>query len=239
MEVDLFIPCFVDQLYPRVGIHMVKVLEKCGVTVHYNPNQTCCSQPAYNAGFTEEAHKVSEKFLKDFSSGRPIVAPSASCVGYVRQAYGQFFDNSSMHNDCKAVQSNLYEFSEFMVNVLHKKDVGANLEARVTYHDSCAALRECHIKDEPRELLRHVGGLHLVEMKDSDVCCGFGGTFSVKFGDISAGMASQKLEHAIATGATYIVSTDVSCLMHLDGIIQQQGLPIETLHLADVLVMGW
>ncbi|MBS1666573.1 MAG: (Fe-S)-binding protein [Bacteroidetes bacterium] len=235
MNVQIFIPCFVDQLYPQTAFNMVKVLEKAGCTVQYNTNQTCCGQPAFNAGFWEESKAVCSKFLKDFAGSDYIVAPSASCVGFVRNYYPKLFDNSSVHNDVKDMEKRIFEFSDFMVNVLQVENVGASLQAKATYHDSCAGLRECKIKEEPRKLLSNVKGLELIEMNDVETCCGFGGTFAVKFEPISVAMAEQKINNALATGAEYIISTDLSCLMHIDGVIRHKGLALKTMHIADVL----
>lgn len=239
MKVQLFIPCFIDQLYPQTAFNMLKVLEKAGCTVEYNTNQTCCGQPAFNAGFWEDAKEVCTKFLKDFDGADYVVAPSASCTGFVRNYYPKLFDNSSHHNDVKDLKERTFEFSEFLVNVLKIDDLGATLDLKATYHDSCAGLRECKIKEEPRRLLSNVKGLELVEMKDVETCCGFGGTFAVKFEPISIGMADQKVSNARETGAQCIISTDHSCLMHLDGYIRHKGLPMKTMHIADVLASGW
>jgi L-lactate dehydrogenase complex protein LldE len=217
---------------------MVKVLEKAGCKVAYNTNQTCCGQPAFNAGFWNDAKDVCSKFIKDFRGADYIVAPSASCVGFVRNYYAKLFDNSSLHNEVKDLQKRIFEFSDFLVNVLHIEDVGAILNAKATYHDSCAALRECKIKQEPRRLLGKVKGLQLVEMNDVETCCGFGGSFAVKFEAISTSMADQKVTHALATGADYIISTDLSCLMHIDGYIKHKGISLKTMHIADVLAAG-
>jgi len=214
---------------------MVKVLEKAGVRVRYNTNQTCCGQPAFNAGFRDEAREVCAKFIKDFSGTDPVVTPSASCAGFVRNYYSTLFDNSSVHNAVKDLQKRVFEFSEFLVNVLEVEDLGATLRGKATYHDSCAGLRECGIKEEPRKLLSRVRGLELLEMKDVETCCGFGGSFAVKFEPISIAMADQKVNNALETGADYIISTDLSCLMHLDGYIRNKGYKIRTLHIADVL----
>jgi L-lactate dehydrogenase complex protein LldE len=239
MNVQIFIPCFVDQLFPDTAFNMVKVLEKAGCTVSYNTEQTCCGQPAFNAGFWDEAKAVCSKFLKDFSGTDYIVAPSASCVGFVRNYYAKLFGNSSLHHEVADVSRRLYEFSEFLVQVLKVEDLGAELNGKATYHDSCAGLRECRIKTEPRTLLSNVRGLELAEMNDVETCCGFGGTFAVKFEPISIGMAEQKVENAVATDAKYLISTDLSCLMHLQGYINTKGYPVQTLHLADVLANGW
>jgi L-lactate dehydrogenase complex protein LldE len=239
MNVQLFIPCFVDQLYPSTAFNMIKVLEKTGCSVTYNTKQTCCGQPAFNAGFWDEAKAVCSKFIGDFKGSDYIVAPSASCVGFVKNYYTKLLDNSSMHHEMVDVGKRIYEFSDFMVHVLQQENTGAVLNGKATYHDSCAALRECKIKTEPRKLLSHVKGLELTEMNDVETCCGFGGTFAVKFESISIGMGEQKVENALATGAEYLISTDHSCLMHLDGYIKNKGYSLKTMHIADVLASGW
>lgn len=239
MKVQIFIPCFIDQLYPTTAFNMVKVLEKACCEVLYNSNQTCCGQPAFNAGFLDESRAVCNKFLNDFEGADYIVAPSASCVGFVRNYYGKIFDNSAQHNQVKNLGKRIYEFTEFLTDVLKIENFNAELNGKATYHDSCAALRECKIKTGPRRLLSYVKGLELIEMNDVETCCGFGGTFAVKFEAISAAMADQKLNNALQTGADYIISTDLSCLMQLDGFIQHKKLPIKTMHIADVLASGW
>lgn len=239
MKVDVFIPCYIDQLYPETGFNMVKVLEKAGCDVNYNETQTCCGQPGFNAGYVKEAEKVAEKFINEFHFDRYIVIPSASCTGFIRNYYGQMFENSSYHNDYKRIQKNVVEFSDFLVNVLKKTSFDSSLAGTATYHDGCGALRECGIKHEPRKLLEQVKGLQLKEMAETETCCGFGGTFSVKFEPISIAMGEQKLEHAQTTEADYLVSTEWSCMMHLDGIIKKRQLPVQCLHLADVLASGW
>jgi L-lactate dehydrogenase complex protein LldE len=243
--VDIFIPCFVDQLYPTTALNMVKVLEKVGVTVNYNPAQTCCGQPAYNAGYHDQSRAVAEKFLQDFAppaadAARYVVSPSASCVGMVRNSYSELFAGTPQLATCRGVQGRVYELTEFLVDVLGVAAVpGARLAGKYTYHDSCSALRECAIRPQPRQLLDGVAGLERIEMAETTTCCGFGGTFAVKFEAISVAMAQQKVEHALDTGADYLVSTDVSCLMHLDAYIKREKLPLKCLHVADVLVSGW
>jgi L-lactate dehydrogenase complex protein LldE len=213
MTVEVFIPCFIGQ--------------------------TCCGQPAFNAGYWEEAKVVGSKFLNDFSESNYIVSPSASCTGMVKNYYNDLFTNTVVHNKCRAVQSNIYELSDFLINVLDKDYFGAELEGRAVYHDSCSGLRECGIKEEPRRLLSKVLGLDLVEMKDTDVCCGFGGTFAVKFEGISSAMAEQKVNNALEMEADYIISTDASCLLNLQAYIDHKGLKMKTMHIADVLACGW
>ena len=239
MTIELFIPCFIDQLYPQTAFNTVKILEKAGCKVVYNSEQSCCGQPAFNAGFWEEAKVVGSKFLNDFSGTNYIVSPSASCTGMVKNYYNDLFTNTAVHNKCRAIQSNIHELSDFLVNVIKKDYFGAELEGRAVYHDSCSGLRECNIKEEPRQLLSKVHGLDFVEMMDTDVCCGFGGTFAVKFSSISSAMAEQKVNNALEMGADYIISTDSSCLLHLQAYINKNNLKIRTMHLADVLSSGW
>lgn len=240
MNVQLFIPCFVDQLFPETAFNMVKVLEKLGCTVSYNEEQTCCGQPAFNAGFWDESKVVCEKLVSEMKgSDDIIVSPSASCAGFIRNYYPKIFDNASIHNEVKDIRLRTYEFSEFLVNVLKVEKLGASLSLKATYHDSCAALRECKIKEEPRKLLANVAGLELIEMQDVETCCGFGGTFAIKYEPISISMADQKVNNALQTGASAIISTDLSCLMHLDGYIRENNIPLTTMHIADVLASGW
>ncbi len=239
MQVQLFIPCFVDQLYPETGMNMVKVLEKLGCKVSYNTKQTCCGQPAFNAGYRDEAKSVAKKFLHDFNGDNYIVSPSGSCTGYVRNYYDKMFANSSDHNKSIQVNNKMFEFTEFLTKVLKIDNVGATFVGKATYHDACGALRECGIKDAPRQLLKNVSGLELVEMKECETCCGFGGTFAIKFEPISLGMAQVKVKSALDTGAQYMITTDVSCMMHIQGYINENNLPIQTMHIADVLASGW
>ncbi|SMO46301.1 (Fe-S)-binding protein [Solitalea koreensis] len=239
MKVELFIPCFIDQVYPDTAFNTIKVLEKLGCKVKYNPNQTCCGQPAFNSGFWDEAKAVGQKFLDDFNGHDYIVSPSGSCTGMVKNYYSDLFTNAISHNKCRSIQNSIHEFSEFLVNVLKVENIEAKLEGKAVYHDSCGALRECRIKAEPRRLLANVEGLELIEMQDQEVCCGFGGTFAIKFEAISTAMAEQKVNNALAAGANYIISTDMSCLMHLQGYISRNELPIKIMHIADVLASGW
>jgi L-lactate dehydrogenase complex protein LldE len=239
MKVQLFIPCFIDQLYPQVAFNTVKVLEKAGCTVAYNTQQTCCGQPAFNAGFWGESKDVCTKFVQDFDGADYIVSPSASCAGFIRNNYGKLFENNAFQSPAKKVSSQIFELSEFLVKILGITELGASFNGKATFHDSCAGLRECNIKAEPRALLSQVTGLELVEMNDTETCCGFGGSFAVKYDSISVAMADQKIDNAIATEAEFIISTDMSCLMHLDGRINHHGQQIKVIHLADILASGY
>jgi L-lactate dehydrogenase complex protein LldE len=234
-KVQIFIPCFIDQLFPQTAVNMVKILRIAGCEVDYNSNQTCCGQPAFNSGFWDEAKTVAEKWVNDMTKlPFPIVSPSSSCVGFVRNYMCDMELNSNEYLNTK---DQTFEFSEFLVNTLNKTDFGAVLNAKAVYHDSCAALRECKIHEAPRKLLANVKGLELFDLPDADQCCGFGGTFSVKFEPISAAMAEKKVQNALSVGAEYIISADLSCLMQLDGYIKKHKLPIKVMHIADLLVL--
>lgn len=236
MKVQLFIPCFVDQLFPETAFNVVKVLERVGCQVCYNPNQTCCGQPAFNAGYWDECRSVAKKFLSGFDVADYIVSPGGSCTGFIRNYYPRLFGEESKG---ESGGRKFYELTEFLSDVLHVHDVGATLKGVASYHDACGALRECGICEAPRKLLSAVKELELRETDDCEVCCGFGGTFAVKFEPISVGMAEQKVNNAINAGAEYIISTDLSCLLQLDGYIRRKGLKIRTMHIADVLASGW
>jgi L-lactate dehydrogenase complex protein LldE len=239
MDIQLFIPCFMDQLYPETAFNTVKVLEKAGCKVHYNESQTCCGQPAFNAGFHPEAQSVCSKFLNDFKTDLIIVTPSASCAGFVRNYYDQLFEKSTKRKELKATTENVFELTDFLVNKLGISDLGASFQGKATYHDSCAGLREYKLDDQPRKLLSQVKGLELVEMADNRTCCGFGGTFAVKFESISVAMGDQKSKNAAETSADYLISTDTSCLMHIQGVMNGNGNPMKCLHIADVLASGY
>ncbi len=228
-RIALFIPCFVDQLCPQVGVDMARVLRRIGCEIDFPEDQTCCGQPAFNSGYWDDARAVAERFLRVFDKAKCVVGPSGSCVTMVRKLYPEL-----LGTDAGAL-SKFYEFSEFLTHVAKVDDVGAAFPHRVTLHDSCHALRELGISAGPRSLLSKVKGLELVEMNHADECCGFGGTFAVKFGMISAAMGETKSQNAIATGAEYVTSIDPSCLMHLDGVLRKQQLPLKTIHLASIL----
>lgn len=236
MEVDIFIPCFIDQLFADTAHNFVKVLKKAGCTIHYNDKQTCCGQPSFNAGYRDETKKIATKFLKDFGTNRTIVGPSASCIGFIRNYYPDLFKNDNEKlSQTLSIKKNIFEFSDFLVNHIKVVDFGAKFPHKVTYHDSCSALREYKIKNEPRILLSHVSGLELIEMDDVETCCGFGGTFSVKHTAISQAMAEQKVENALKTGVEYIVTTESSCLMNIDAYIKKNNCPIKVIHIADII----
>lgn len=240
MIVDLFIPCFIDQLYPDTAFNVIKLLKKAGIETNYNPEQTCCGQPAYNSGYWNETKTLAKKFILDFPNDRPIVSPSASCTGFIKNYYPDLFKHGDVDfNEYERLQRNLFELTDFLVNQIKFTDFGASFPHKVCYHDACTALREYGIKQEPRLLLSKVKGLELAEMEETDTCCGFGGTFSAKFKGISTAMTEQKVANALKTGAEYIISTESSCLMNLEGYIKKNNIPIKPMHIADILALGW
>ncbi len=236
MTVDLFIPCYIDQFSPQTGFNAIKVLEKCGLTVNYNPEQTCCGREVYEAGFFDYARDLGEKFLNDFSGENPIVGLSTACVAHVQTNFEKLFYNSASHLEYKKVETNIFEFTDFIVNGLNKYDFGAELEGTAIYHDSCHALRKykSRIKEEPRKLLKHVKGLNLVELENEE-CCGFGGFFSLEYSSISSAMVERKVRAALDLNVTHIISSDITCLINFQAYIDKFNLPIKTLHIADVI----
>jgi len=238
LVIDIFIPCFIDQLYPSIGFDMVKVLKAVGCKVNYNTNQTCCGQPGFNVGLWKDAEKVARKFMKDFENANAIVVPSASCVGFVKNNYTKLFDNKEQLSQASSLSNKVFEFTEFLNHYTVVTNLKPIFTGKATYHDSCSALRECNIKAGPRKLLNLVDGLELIELADSETCCGFGGTFSINYEPISTAMLQQKLEAVEQTGADYIISTDASCLLHMEAYIKKQGFTFKTKHIAEVLASG-
>ena len=239
MKVELFVPCVIDQFYPDVAFSTLKVLKRAGVDVDYNPEQTCCGRFACNAGYVEDAKALGDKFLDDFSCSIPVVAPSAACVHYIKKRYPELFFNTSNHLNFKKLVDNIFELTDFLVNKVHFDDFGAEFPHKVTFHDSCSALRGLGLGKEARQLLSKVRGLELVEMKQTDQCCGADLSLQMEHEALAVGMAHHKVKNALNTGAEYIVSTDMNCLMHQKAYIEQENLPIKVIHIADVLASGW
>ena len=235
-RVSLFVTCVVDQLFPKVGLAMADVLERLGYSVAFPEDQTCCGQPAFNSGWWDEARQVARHFLNVFEGTDYIVVPSGSCTSMVAHHFADLFQEEpeTLHR-AHALEPRVYEFSKFLVDVAKVEDVGARFPHTVTYHDSCHALRELGVKAGPRRLLSAVQGLTLKEMDIAEECCGFGGTFSVKFDEISGGMVRTKVASIARTGADYVVSIDSSCLMQIQGALLRAGSPVRALHLAEVL----
>ncbi|MFI5219152.1 MAG: (Fe-S)-binding protein [Bacteroidia bacterium] len=235
MIVDIFIPCYIDQFFPQTAFNMVKVLEKVGCAVNYNVEQTCCGMPAFHDGYLDNCKEVGTKFIHEFQNDHYIISPGGACVSMIKNHYPEMFHNSLLHNEYKSIQKNIYELSDFLVNVMKIVDVEATLAGVAFYHDNCNALRELKIYDAPRTLLKNVKGLSLKEIEEPGLCCGWGGAFAGKFEPLAVAMAEEKINQIIKSGARYIISTDIGCLMHMDGYIKKNNIPLKTMHIADVL----
>jgi len=240
MTVNLFVSCIIDQFYPMTAMNTMKLLRAAGVEVEYNPEQTCCGKFAFHSGYVDESRALGEKFLRDFPSNRPVVGLSASCVGFVKTKYKELFYNTSLHLEYKRLVGNIFELTDFLVNQLHRDYFDAVFHHKAAYLDSCSSLRELGLKNESRLLLSKVNGLELVELRHPEICCGFGkGLFALQHEAISSSLADQKLHDAISSGAEYLITNDISCLLHLDAYAKKQNLPIKIIHIADVLTEGW
>lgn len=235
MKVALFVPCFVDAMAPQAAIAMVRVLERLGCELTCPPQQTCCGQPAHNAGYHREARRAAEWFLSVFRDAHHIVVPSGSCAAMVKVHFPRLFGGTPQEDEAVSIGHRTHEFSDFVVGTLGITDTGSRFAGRVTYHDGCHGLRELGLGAAARALLASVRDLELVEMSEATTCCGFGGTFAVKFPLISGAMAETKASSVVATGAAVVVSTDPSCLLHLDGYFRRHGHAVRCLHLAEVL----
>lgn len=240
MRISLFVSCLVDQLWPAAGTATVEVLRRAGCTVSFDPRQTCCGQPAWNTGYVDDARQVLCKTIELLEEGdaEAIVVPSGSCAAMLRNAPEVFVSGDEWRERAEAVAKRTHEFSSFLVNVLGVEDVGAHFDGSLTWHDACHGLRELGLREEPRRLLSKVAGAELVEVEGCDSCCGFGGTFSVKYPEVSVAMLDRKLEAIEASGVDALVSGDVGCLMQLGGRIERRGTAIKVLHIAEVLAHG-
>ena len=234
--VTLFIQCLVDTIYPEVAQAMVQVFRRLGVALTCPTDQTCCGQPAFNSGYRQPARVAAKHFIEVFADAELIVCPSGSCVNMVRHHYLTLFQNDSHWlQRAQNLAGRIYEFSEYLVDVLGVEDLGVRFDGKVTYHDSCHLLRGIGVQEQPRKLLTHVSGAELVEMYNSDYCCGFGGAFSVKYPDISNAMVGDKVKNIIDTGADAVVGCDMGCLMNIHGKLSRMGSDIKVMHLAQLL----
>jgi L-lactate dehydrogenase complex protein LldE len=244
MRVYLFVTCLVDTFFPGVGEGMVKVLDRLGVDVEFPEAQTCCGQPAFNSGYREDARAVAERFISVFGNALKesrdeetyIVCPSGSCTTMLKVYYKELLANYPEQLDkLEAITKKTYEFSEFLINVTKTADVGARYDGVVTYHDSCHLLRELGVKDEPRKLIEAVRGIEFREMELHDSCCGFGGTFSIKFPRVSVSMLDEKIDCIVGSGADTVVSSDMGCLMNIGGALSRRNIPVKVMHIAELL----
>ncbi len=234
--ITLFIQCLVDSMYPEVGQALVRLFEKLGISVNIPLDQTCCGQPAFNSGYRKEAKIAAKRFITIFESAKVIVCPSGSCVDMVKHQYPNLFrDGSPWQKRAKAVSEKIFELTEYLVDVLEVEDVGARFQGKVTYHDSCHLLRNLGVADQPRRLIANVRGTQLVEMENSEKCCGFGGTFTVKYPDISTAILEEKVDNIVAAEVDAVVGCDISCLMNIQGMLNRRKSHIKIMHIAELL----
>jgi L-lactate dehydrogenase complex protein LldE len=236
LRVGLFITCLADLMRPSVAFAAVKLLEDAGCSVAVPPAQTCCGQPALNSGDSPDTRRIAKQVIEAFEGFDAVVGPSGSCMGTLRYDYPALFaDDPAWRSRAEDLSRRSHELLSFLVDVLKVDPKPTQLHARATYHDSCAGLREMGVKDQPRRLLSKVQGLQLVEMQGTEECCGFGGTFCVKYPDISTKMVDDKIAHIQASGAGVVLGGDLGCLLNIAGRIQRRGLPIRVMHTAEVL----
>jgi L-lactate dehydrogenase complex protein LldE len=237
MRVGFFVTCLVDLMRPSVGFAALRLLEAGGAEVFVPPAQTCCGQPAYNSGDRADTILLARKLIAEFEGCDYLVAPSGSCSGMIRTHYAELFaDDLPMQARAKALAGRTYELTDFLVNVLKVERVPGGFQGKVTYHDSCAGLREMGVKTQPRALLATMPGVELAEMAECETCCGFGGTFSIKFGEISARLADNKCQHVENSGADAVVLGDLGCMLNIEGRLRRRGnTKTRVLHIAEVL----
>lgn len=237
MRVGLFVTCLVDMMRPNIGFAALRLLQAAGCAAVVPANQTCCGQPGYNAGDTQAAKILALKFLEEFKDCDYVVVPSGSCAGMIRVHYPRLFkDDLAFTDGFRRLTERTHELTDFLVNIAKLEKIPGNYSGSLTYHDSCSGLRELGVQAQPRTLLAQMPGVKLIEMREATTCCGFGGSFSVKFGDISARMADKKCQHAAQTEAGAIVAGDLGCLMNIEGRLRRRGdLHTRVWHIAEVL----
>jgi L-lactate dehydrogenase complex protein LldE len=235
-RVGLFVTCLVDLVRPQVGFAALKLLEAAGCDVEVPPTQTCCGQPAWNAGADKDATDIARQVIAAFEGFDYVVVPSGSCGGMIKRHYPEVFEkDAAWLARARALAAKTHELMSFLVNVRGVKTVPAQFAHKVCYHDSCSSLREMGVKDQPRTLLSSIEGLSIAELPDAQTCCGFGGLFSVKYPEISERMADDKVASATASGADTLIGGDLGCLLHLAGRMKRQGIAMQVRHAAEVL----
>jgi len=237
MKVALFVTCLVDQMWSSIGTSCVEVLRRVGCEVEFDDRQTCCGQPAFNTGYRDEARRVAQRFIEIFedSKAQTIVSTSGSCTAMVHHFPELFSEDPRWRERAQAVAERTYELSSFLIRVLQVEDVGASWQGKLTWHDACHGLRDLNLKSEPRRLIRNVRGAEFVEIENAEACCGFGGTFSVKYPEISVAILDQKIEAIERAGVAAVVSGDASCLMQIGGRLSRKKSPVRVMHLAELL----
>ena len=236
MRVGFFVTCLVDLMRPSIGFAAIRLLEAGGADVFVPPTQTCCGQPAYNSGDRADAIALARKVVAEFESCDYLVAPSGSCSGMIRTHYGELFTGDAAWSArVEALARKTYELTDFLVNVVKLERVPGTFSGSITYHDSCAGLREMGVKTQPRALLAKLPGVRLTEMAECETCCGFGGTFAIKFGEISGRLADNKCQHVVNSGAEAVVLGDLGCMLNIEGRLRRRGDATRVLHVAEVL----
>jgi L-lactate dehydrogenase complex protein LldE len=235
MRVSLFVTCLVDQIWPSIGTSAVQVLRRAGCDVSFDARQTCCGQPAFNTGYRKDAQALGRHWIGIFEEAEAVVCPSGSCTAMVHHLPELFPDDEAWRSRAQGVAERTHELGSFLVNVLRVDDFGAKFEGRVTWHDACHGLRDLGIKSEPRRLIARVQGAELVEMPNAEACCGFGGTFSVKYPEISVAILDEKIAAIEQARVKAVVSGDASCLMQIGGRLRRNRSAVRTLHLAELL----
>ncbi len=237
MRVALFVTCLVDAVRPEIGFATLKLLESAGCEVVVPEAQTCCGQPAYNSGDSVAARALAEKVLREFDGFDYVVIPSGSCGGQIKHQYIELFrDHPDLKSRAETLARRIFELTDFLTNVLRVERLPSTFAGHITYHDSCSGLREMGVKSQPRALLAKLPGVRLTEMKDCEQCCGFGGTFSVKYGDISGAIVDEKCRNVRASGADAVVLGDLGCILNIEGRLRRSGdTTTRVLHVAQVL----
>ena len=239
MKASLFVTCIADNFFPQVGESVVKILKKGGVELDFPDEQTCCGQPAFNAGYWDEAREVAKGLIKAFEKSEYVVSPSGSCVAMIKEDYLQLFAGDQLwESRMRELGDKTYEFTQFLVNVLKVEDIGCRRKAKVVYHPSCHATRLLGIQEEPLKILHNVKELELLDLPHADQCCGFGGTFSVKMAAVSEEIVEEKVRNILQSGADIVTGVDLGCLMNIGGRMEHQGHPVEAIHIAQLLAEG-
>ena len=234
-RVGFFVTCLVDLFRPSIGFAAIKLLEDAGCFVSVPGVQTCCGQPAFNSGDRDDAREIAAIAVRAFRGFDYVVAPSGSCAGMIRLQYPELFAGTELESDAETMAERTYDLTSFLTGVLGVDGVAAKFDGTVAYHDSCAGLRELGVKHQPRKLLASVAGLELVELPSAEVCCGFGGTFCVKYPEISVDMARKKARDVVATGAATLAAGDLGCLLNIAGCLSRQGIDVKVRHVAEIL----
>lgn len=239
MRISLFITCLGNSLYPDLGVAMAKIFTYLGHQVDFPSGQTCCGQVAFNSGYFDDARSVARTLIDSFEGSEVVVGPSGSCIGMIHDNYPFLFQDDPIYREKAAdLKAKSYEFSQFLVNILKHPDLGATYKAKATYHPSCHATRLLGIRDEPLAILAQVRGLETLPLPEAQLCCGFGGTFSVKMPLISEAMVAEKAQHVLESGAELLLGLDMGCLMNISGYLEKHGHPMPAKHIIQLLEEG-